>query len=92
MDKRGTMDKDRDEENPLVPHNSMTMIDCGRSTASSRQQNYPKQDPSKRVQIDNVSGKEVIDALKSRLYDRPENSEVFKSILRPAGCKVSRKS
>ena len=95
MDKRRVIDGDGDEENPVVPHNSMTMLDCGRSPASrleSRQKTYPKRDlitPNKRIQLNSSDGKEVIESLKSRLYDRPENSEVFRAILRPPGANVS---
>lgn len=95
MDKRRAMDGDGDEENPIVPHNSMTLLDCGRSPTSrleSRQKNYPKPDlitPNKRIQLGSTNGKEVIESLRSRLYDRPENSEVFRAILRPSGGNVS---
>lgn len=86
------MDADGDDLNPIVPHNSMT--DC-RSESSKNEVYQLKYKFSDTIQrrkkrsagfhsptVDDVQGRQVIDSLKSRLYDRPENSDVFKAISR----------
>lgn len=84
------MENDPDESNPIVPHNSV--VDCrlhssptGNTGFSRRERRdddlaFRKNQPVKR---DITDGRAAIDSLKSRLYDRPENSEVFRAILRP---------
>lgn len=79
---------DPDETNPVVPHNSE--VDCRASptgiTGFSRRErrndpiSWQNQPPKSKIS----DGRAAIDSLKSRLYDRPENSEVFRAILRPA--------
>lgn len=80
------MDSDTDESSPIVPHNSV--VDCRLSPAANP--DYAKKerrDPPfygyKPVRTDKNDGKAAINSLKNRLYDRPENSEVFRAILRP---------
>ena len=78
---------DPDETNPIVPHNSE--VDCRASPTgitglprreSGKDPTFRQNQPLK----SNISdGRAAIDSLKSRLYDRPENSEVFRAILRP---------
>lgn len=84
------MDPEGDELNPLVPHNSM--IDCRSASsknefhqikAAKSEQKQEKKTPSFRKPLLDDKGREVIDILKSRLYDKPENSDVFKAISKP---------
>lgn len=83
------MENDPDEPNPVVPHNSAE--DCRLHTSPTGDRGF-----SRRVRRDDLAfrqklpvkkdvndGRAAIDSLKSRLYDRPENSEVFRAILRP---------
>ncbi|KAL9958020.1 hypothetical protein ACROYT_G034981 [Oculina patagonica] len=83
------MENDPDEPNPVVPHNSAE--DCRLHTSPTGDRGF-----SRRVRRDDLvfrqklpvkkdvnDGRAAIDSLKSRLYDRPENSEVFRAILRP---------
>ena len=83
------MENEPDESNPLVPHNSA--VDCRLHTsptgiAGFSQRNrrddlaFRQKKPVKRTIND---GRAAIDSLKSRLYDRPENSEVFRAMYRP---------
>lgn len=81
---------DTDESNPIVPHNSV--VDCRLHAASptgtaglskrEHRENFASQlnNPLKK---DIRDGRAAIDSLKLRLYDRPENSEVFRAIFRP---------
>ena len=84
------MENDPDEPNPVVPHNSAE--DCRLHTSPTGDKGF-----SRRVRRDDFvfrqkqpvkkdvnDGRAAIDSLKSRLYDKPENSEVFRAILRPA--------
>lgn len=88
------MEADGEDLNPLVPHNSMT--DC-RSNSSKHehyqikykfndtlQRKTPNSANFRSPTFDDIKGRQVIDTLKSRLYDRPENSDVFKAIARPS--------
>ena len=80
------MDSDTEEPNPIVPHNSE--VDC-RSSPTTKHDAARKElrqrnvfGFSKPVPKDEKDGKAAIDSLKNRLYDRPENSEVFRTICR----------
>lgn len=83
------MENDPDELNPIVPHNSV--VDCrlhasptGNTGFSRRERRddlaFRQNQPVKKAIND---GRAAIDSLKSRLYDRPENSEVFRAMYRP---------
>lgn len=86
------MDADGEDLNPLVPHNSMTDCRSESSKNETYQIRYKVNDkiPRKKANsaslrssiVDDVQGIQVIDSLRSRLYDRPENSDVFKAISR----------
>lgn len=78
---------DTDESNPIVPHNSV--VDCclyatGTAGLSKREhrEDFASQH-NNRLKKDIRDGRAAIDSLKLRLYDRPENSEVFRAIFRP---------
>ena len=79
--------EDPDETNPIVPHNSE--VDCRSSPTGStgffrREHRKDLVFQQKQPVKSNINdGRAAIDSLKSRLYDRPENSEVFRAILRP---------
>ena len=83
------MENDPDESNPLVPHNSV--VDCRLHASPTADKDF-----SRRVRRDDFAfrqvqpvkksindGRAAIVSLKSRLYYRTENSEVFRAILRP---------
>ena len=84
------MENDAEESNPalpIVPHNSV--VDCRSSptgnTALLRKERQGPLSfrPQQLLRKDANDGRAAIDSLKSRLYDKPENSEVFRAILRP---------
>lgn len=83
------MENDPDESNPLVPHNSV--VDCRLHASPTADRDFSRRvcrDDFAFRQVQPVKknvndGRAAIDSLKSRLYDRPENSEVFRAILRP---------
>lgn len=83
------MENEPDESNPLVPHNSA--VDCRLHTSPTGIAGFSQRNrrddlacrqkkPVKRTIND---GRAAKDSLKSRLYDRPENSEVFRAMYRP---------
>lgn len=89
---------DQDETNPVVPHNSS--VDCRPSgsppgtTGLSRRDrrsniSFWQSQPSK-SSVSN--GRAAIDSLRSRLYDRPENSEVYRAIIRPVAPSLAQSS
>ncbi|XP_032239531.2 dynein axonemal heavy chain 6 isoform X3 [Nematostella vectensis] len=85
---RLNMDSDADDTRPIVPHNSV--IDCRLPSSASRPvftQRGSRKDTNvyknKGPQTNITDGKAAIESLKSRLYDGPENSDVYKTVLRP---------
>lgn len=80
---------DPDEVNPIVPHNSV--VDCRLHASPTGTTGFSRRErrddfalrQSQPLKRDITDGRAAIDSLKSRLYDRPENSEVFRAILRP---------
>lgn len=85
------MDSEADNLTPIVPHNSVVDFRNAHSADDSNKYSKSKRDwkdernvvgyqPLKRTIAD---GKAARESLKARLYDRPENSEVFRAMLRP---------
>ena len=82
------MENDSDEPNPIVPHNSVVDFRFRSSVGNSGFSRIERRDDSTDRQNQPVKrtindGRAAIDSLKSRLYDRPENSEVFRAMYRP---------
>ena len=85
------MDSEADNVTPIVPHNSVVdfqnvhSADDGNNNFSKRgwrdDRNVVGYQPLKRTIED---GRAAQESLKARLYDRPENSEVFRAMLRPS--------
>ena len=85
------MDSEADNLTPIVPHNSVVDFRNAHSADDSNSfskfkkgwkddPNVPGYQPLKRTISD---GKAARESLKARLYDKPENSEVFRAMLRP---------
>lgn len=83
------MENDPDESSPLVPHNSI--VDCrlfaspavNRTSRRAERRDDFAFRSSQPVKKNINDGRAAIDSLKSRLYDKPQNSEVFRAIHRP---------
>ena len=83
------MENDPDELNPIAPHNSV--VDCRLHASPTADRDFSRRvrradlafRQTQPVKKNINDGRAAIDSLKSRLYDRPENSEVFRAILRP---------
>ena len=83
------MENDPDDSNPIVPHNSI--VDCRLHASPTEDRNFSRKvrrhdfafRQSQPVKKSINDGRAAIDSLKSRLYDKPENSEVFRAIHRP---------
>ena len=84
------MENDADESSPLVPHNSI--VDCRLFASPAVNRTFSRRAErrddfafrsSQPVKKNINDGRAAIDSLKSRLYDKPENSEVFRAIHRP---------
>ena len=80
---------DQDETNPIVPHNSE--VDCRPSGSPAGTGGFSRRERRNDISFwenqpakSSVSnGRGAIESLRSRLYDRPENSEVYRAIIRP---------
>ena len=82
------MENDPDDPNPVVPHNSAEDCRLRLSPTVDRFSKRVRRDDlaflqKQHVKKDVNDGRAAIDSLRSRLYDKPENSEVFRAILRP---------
>lgn len=80
---------DQNETYPVVPHNSE--VDCRPSGSPPGTTGFSRRDRRSDISFwqtqpaksSTSNGRAAIDSLRSRLYDRPENSEVYRAIIRP---------